>query len=110
MGRAILEVLGKPASLVTHVADRPGHVRRHAVATAKIERLLGWQPRIAFREGLAATIAWYRENRPWWERVKSGEFRDYYRRMYGERGPAATGPQAVASPASAARGEPGGRA
>lgn len=69
---------------VRHVADRPGHDRRYAVSTAKA-RALGWEPRIAFEEGLRATIAWYRNNEAWWRPLKSGEFLDYYKRQYAHR-------------------------
>jgi len=81
--RRILELLGKDAGLIRYVTDRPGHDRRYAVDCAKL-RALGWAPRTAFAEGLAATVAWYRENRGWWERLKSGEWRAYYERQYRE--------------------------
>jgi dTDP-glucose 4,6-dehydratase len=55
------------------------------VTTDKVRRLLGWKPAITFEQGLPGTIAWYREHRGWWERIKSGEFREYYRRMYDHR-------------------------
>jgi dTDP-glucose 4,6-dehydratase len=69
---------------VRHVTDRPGHDRRYAVSTAKT-RALGWGPRIAFEEGLLATIAWYQANEAWWRPLKSGEFLDYYKRQYAHR-------------------------
>jgi dTDP-glucose 4,6-dehydratase len=78
----ILGALGKPESLIRRVTDRPGHVPRHAVATGKIASRLGWKAEVDFTEGLALTVAWYRDNRDWWEKIKSGEFKDYYRRMY----------------------------
>jgi len=81
----ILETLGKPRSLLRHIADRPGHDRRYAIDAGKIRRELGWAPRHAFAEGLSATIDWYRTHRAWWESVKSGAYRDYYERMYGAR-------------------------
>jgi dTDP-glucose 4,6-dehydratase len=81
----ILRALGKPASLVRHVADRPGHDRRYAIDASKITAELGWAPRQPFDEGIVATVEWYRAHRPWWEAVKSGAYRDYYERMYGER-------------------------
>ncbi len=65
----VLEGLGKPASLKTHVEDRPGQVDRHIGSTEKAERLLGWRARTSFEEGLARTIAWYSDNRAWWESV-----------------------------------------
>jgi dTDP-glucose 4,6-dehydratase len=80
----ILGALGKPESLIRRVADRPGHVQRHAVATGKIESKLGWKAGVDFAEGLAMTVAWYEDNRDWWEKIKSGEFKDYYSRMYKE--------------------------
>jgi dTDP-glucose 4,6-dehydratase len=82
--RRILELLGKPESLIRPVADRPGHDRRYGVDTAKL-RALGWRPGHAFEDALAETVAWYRANEPWWRPLKSGEFLAYYRRQYGSR-------------------------
>ncbi len=81
----ILETLGKPRSLLRHITDRPGHDRRYAIDASKIAGELGWQPREPFTAGIAATLAWYQANRPWWEAVKSGAYRDYYERLYGAR-------------------------
>jgi dTDP-glucose 4,6-dehydratase len=81
---AILRLTGRPADLVRYVADRPGHDRRYALDASKL-RATGWTPRRTFDEGLAATVDWYRAQRAWWENVKSGAYRDYYTRMYGER-------------------------
>jgi len=81
---AILRQLGKPESLVRYVADRPGHDRRYALDSRKL-RATGWRPRREFAEGLASTVDWYRQQRPWWEAVKSGAYRDYYDRQYGGR-------------------------
>jgi dTDP-glucose 4,6-dehydratase len=69
---------------VRHVTDRPGHDRRYALDCAKAQAL-GWSPRIGFANGLAETVAWYREREDWWRPIKSGEFRDYYRRQYALR-------------------------
>jgi dTDP-glucose 4,6-dehydratase len=80
----ILTLLGRPASLVRYVADRPGHDRRYALDSARL-RATGWRPRQTFEDGLEATVAWYREQRDWWEQVKSGAYRAYYDRMYGSR-------------------------
>jgi len=80
----ILRLLDRPPSLVRYVADRPGHDRRYALDASRL-RKTGWEPRRGFEEGLAATVAWYREHRPWWEAVKSGAYRDYYETMYGGR-------------------------
>ena len=81
---AILELLGKPASLIRRVEDRPGHDRRYSVDCGKL-RALGWAPSSSFEDELAATVAWYREREDWWRPLKSGEYLDYYRRQYGER-------------------------
>jgi dTDP-glucose 4,6-dehydratase len=80
----ILRLLDRPASLVRYVTDRPGHDRRYALDASRL-RALGWAPRRDFAAGLEATVAWYRAERPWWEAVKSGAYRDYYDGMYGAR-------------------------
>ena len=84
--QGILHALGKPETLIKYVQDRPGHDRRYAIDAAKISRELGWRPQYTFDVGLAATVEWYRQNRTWWAKVKSGEYRNYYERMYGNRG------------------------
>ncbi|MFH1219763.1 MAG: dTDP-glucose 4,6-dehydratase [Candidatus Eisenbacteria bacterium] len=86
MADRILGALGKPKTLVQMVKDRPGHVLRHAVMTDKIRARLDWKPEIDFDRGLAITVDWYLKNRWWWEPIKSGEFKEYYRRMYSEIG------------------------
>jgi dTDP-glucose 4,6-dehydratase len=80
--RRILQLTGKPDSLIRTVTDRPGHDRRYALSSAKIMRETGWEPRVAFDEGLAATIDWYKSNSEWIRRVKSGEYQEYYRINY----------------------------
>ena len=80
----ILELTGKPPTLIRPVKDRPGHDRRYSLDSTKV-RALGWTPRHAFGEALAATVAWYREHQSWWRPLKSGEFRAYYRQQYGNR-------------------------
>ena len=80
----ILELTGADPSLVRHVTDRPGHDRRYSLDSSKLEGL-GWKPERAFEDGLAETVEWYRENRAWWEPIKSGEYLEYYRRQYAER-------------------------
>ncbi len=82
----ILEILERPRELVRHVQDRPGHDRRYAVSSRKLQRELGWKPRIGFEEGLERTVQWYRQNRRWVEQVKSGAYREYYDRLYRRRG------------------------
>lgn len=81
--RLLLQILGKPESLLTYVTDRLGHDRRYAVDYSRIEAELGWQPRIAFEDGLRATVEWYRSNPGWIQRTRSGEYRAYYARVYG---------------------------
>lgn len=71
--------------LITFVKDRPGHDRRYAIDPAKIEKDLSWKPEIPYDQGLSDTVAWYLENRTWWERVISGAYLEYYRLQYGER-------------------------
>jgi dTDP-glucose 4,6-dehydratase len=80
--RDILRLTGKPATLIRPVKDRPGHDRRYSVDCAKV-RALGWAPRHAFADALAATVEWYRDHEPWWRPLKSGDFRAYYERQYG---------------------------
>ncbi len=80
----ILALLDKPKSLIRFVEDRPGHDRRYSVDSAKL-RALGWSPEHDFASAIEKTVAWYRDNRPWWEKVKSGRYQEYYQRMYGRR-------------------------
>ena len=83
--RRILELTGASADLVRMVEDRPGHDRRYAVDSSKI-RSLGWAPQHSFDAGgLEETVEWYRENREWWEPIKSGEYRRYYTEQYAAR-------------------------
>ena len=81
----ILEILGKPYSLMTQVKDRPGHDRRYAITTEKLAKASGWRPEVPFEEGLERTIRWYRDNPGWVARVKSGEYRKYYEQNYANR-------------------------
>ena len=78
----ILDVLGKPESLIKYVADRPGHDRRYAMNSDKITRELGWKPKVGFEDGFAATIEWYKKNYEWCRKIRSGEYLEYYRRQY----------------------------
>jgi dTDP-glucose 4,6-dehydratase len=80
--RRIVELSGARESQIEHVRDRPGHDRRYSLSSEKV-RALGWAPRVRFSEGLAQTVAWYRENPWWWEPIRSGEYRRYYERQYG---------------------------
>jgi dTDP-glucose 4,6-dehydratase len=81
----LLELLGKPESLIQYVADRPGHDRRYALDSTKIARELGWQAVHPFIEDLPSVVDWYVKNESWWRRVKSGEYAKYYERMYSGR-------------------------
>lgn len=85
VAQTILERLGKPHSLIRFVADRPGHDRRYAIDFSKIKRELGWTPKISFEDGIDRTIEWYQAHREWWKKIKTGEYLDYYRRMYQNR-------------------------
>jgi dTDP-glucose 4,6-dehydratase len=80
--RTILRHLGKPGTLIHYVQDRPGHDRRYALDSSKIQRELGWSPRIGFDQGIRQTIEWYRSNTRWLENPRSGEYRNYYDRPY----------------------------
>jgi dTDP-glucose 4,6-dehydratase len=80
--RRIVELTGASQAQIEHVADRPGHDRRYSLSSQKV-RELGWQPRVRFEQGLAQTVRWYRDNRWWWEPIRSGDYRAYYERQYG---------------------------
>jgi len=83
--RRILKATGQPDSLMKTVTDRPGHDRRYALTSEKLEKETGWSPRMDFDRGLALTVDWYRENREWVERVRSGEYRRFYDVNYAQR-------------------------
>ena len=80
----ILDLLGKPQSLIRHVPDREGHDRRYAMTAAKA-RALGWQRQFDFDAGLEATVSWYIDNEWWWRKIKTGEYLSYYKRQYADR-------------------------
>ncbi|MDZ7332105.1 MAG: dTDP-glucose 4,6-dehydratase [candidate division KSB1 bacterium] len=79
--RLILNKLGKSEALIQFVPDRPGHDRRYSVDCSKL-RSLGWEPKTSFDEAMSLTIDWYSHNRSWWQKIKSGEYLDYYKRHY----------------------------
>ncbi|MGQ9508298.1 MAG: dTDP-glucose 4,6-dehydratase [Thermodesulfobacteriota bacterium] len=85
VAKIILDRLGKPHSLIRFVSDRPGHDRRYAIDFSKIEKELGWVPKVSFEEGIDRTIRWYQEHQDWWRKIKTGEYLEYYRRMYNNR-------------------------
>jgi dTDP-glucose 4,6-dehydratase len=78
----IVQLTGCGEDLIEYVTDRPGHDRRYSLSSEKV-RALGWAPRVRFGDGLADTVAWYRENTAWWEPIRSGDYRAYYERQYG---------------------------
>jgi dTDP-glucose 4,6-dehydratase len=80
----LLQLTGKGEEMIRYVADRPGHDRRYSIATHKA-RALGWAPQVGFAEGMARTVAWYREQASWWRRLKDGSYKEYYRSMYEQR-------------------------
>ena len=82
--RGILDLTGADPSLIRHVDDRPGHDRRYSLDDSKL-RSLGWEPQHSFTDGLAQTVEWYRDNRSWWEPLKSGDYRAYYDEQYAQR-------------------------
>jgi dTDP-glucose 4,6-dehydratase len=80
--RLILQLVGKPESLITFVKDRLGHDRRYAIDATKINDELGWTPAHTFESGLQETVAWYLSHRAWWQRVMTGDYVEYYRMNY----------------------------
>jgi dTDP-glucose 4,6-dehydratase len=80
----LLELLGKPLSLIRYVEDRPGHDRRYAIDSSKAERELGWRPEWTFEKGLADTIQWYKKNAAWVEAIRTKEYMSYYEKQYGK--------------------------
>jgi len=83
--KLVLEILGKPESLIRYVTDRPGHDRRYAIDSGKITEKLGYKPGVNFSEGMRETVEWYVKNKGWWERIRTGAYLDYYEKMYGNR-------------------------
>ena len=83
--KMICKELGKPESLITYVADRKGHDMRYAIDPTKIHNELGWLPETKFADGIKKTIQWYLDNKEWWETIISGEYQNYYEKMYGNR-------------------------
>jgi dTDP-glucose 4,6-dehydratase len=83
--KTILQAVGKPETLIKYVTDRPGHDRRYAIDASKIRAELGWQPSHVFEQALAQTVNWYLEHKPWWERVTSGAYRQYFDSQYKHR-------------------------
>jgi dTDP-glucose 4,6-dehydratase len=84
VAKMIVKLMGESEDKLEFVKDRPGHDVRYAIDWTKAQKELGYEPKHTFEEYLAKTIEWYRNNRPWWQRVKSGEYQDYYQKQYGE--------------------------
>ena len=83
--KTILKILGKSEDLIEFVTDRKGHDQRYAIDPTKIKNELGWTPQTKFDDGIKKTVAWYLENRAWWEKIISGEYKNYYAKMYDNR-------------------------
>ena len=83
--KTILRILGKSEDLIEFVTDRKGHDQRYAIDPTKITRELDWTPQTSFDEGIKRTVAWYLDNRAWWEKIISGEYKNYYAKMYSNR-------------------------
>jgi len=81
----ILAITGRPSSLIEYVTDRPGHDRRYALSSEKLQRETGWSPRMDFERGLKSTVEWYRSNPQWIAHVRSGEYRAYHDKNYAHR-------------------------
>ncbi|MCX6004844.1 MAG: GDP-mannose 4,6-dehydratase, partial [Chloroflexi bacterium] len=81
----LLKKMGKSEKLISFVKDRPAHDRRYAIDCAKISRELNWQPEYSYEKGMECTVDWYLHNEAWWRNVKSGEYENYYQRMYHNR-------------------------
>ena len=83
--KLILKKLNKPESLIEFVEDRPGHDRRYAIDSSKIQNEIGWKPSFELNKALNETISWYKENKTWWERIISGDYLQYYKLQYSDR-------------------------
>ncbi|MEI7811399.1 MAG: dTDP-glucose 4,6-dehydratase [Ignavibacteria bacterium] len=83
--KLVLKNLGKDGSLIEYVKDRPGHDRRYAIDSSKIQDELGWKPTFCFEEAIGQTIEWYKTNKSWWQRITSGEYQKYYEMLYTNR-------------------------
>jgi dTDP-glucose 4,6-dehydratase len=81
--RSVLDVMGKPHTLISFVTDRLGHDRRYAIDPTKTETELDWKPQVGWEDGLRITIDWYRENQDWVDHIRNGDYRNYYKAMYG---------------------------
>lgn len=83
--KLILSNMGLDESFIEYVKDRPGHDKRYSLDTSKLRNELGWKPEVRFEDGIVKTIEWFENNKTWWERIKSGEYKEYYKEQYGNR-------------------------
>lgn len=83
--KLILGLMGKGEEMIEYVKDRPGHDKRYAIDFSKAKNELDWEPQVSFEEGLKETIEWYKKNGDWWKRIKSGEYKNYYKEQYESR-------------------------
>ncbi len=83
----LLQLLDKGPEMIQHVQDRAGHDFRYAIDHSKLSKQLGWEPTVAFEDGLRRTVEWYKEHEAWWKPLKSGEYQTYYEQQYGNRSP-----------------------
>ncbi len=83
--KKIIELLGQGEEMIEYVKDRAGHDRRYAMDFSKAKKELGWEPRASFEEGMKKTVEWYKNNTDWWQKVKSGEYLEYYSKQYKQR-------------------------
>jgi len=82
--RKLLSAMDLGEDMIEYVKDRPGHDLRYAIDSNKAKKELNWEPLISFEEGIKKTIEWYKKNKEWWQRIKSGEYKDYYEKQYGD--------------------------
>jgi len=85
MAQRLLRITGKPGSLLRYVADRPGHDRRYALDSTKIQTELGWKPEISLEDGIRGTVQWYKDNTKWVSDIRAGEYLSYYEKYYDDR-------------------------
>ncbi|OGF32083.1 dTDP-glucose 4,6-dehydratase [Candidatus Falkowbacteria bacterium RIFCSPLOWO2_12_FULL_45_13] len=83
--KKILKLMGRGEEMIEYVADRPGHDLRYAMDYKKAKNELGWAPKVKFKDGLIKTIEWYKNNKAWWQNIKSGEYKQYYKKNYFDR-------------------------
>ena len=82
--KKIIELMGKDENSIEYVKDRPGHDKRYAIDFSKIKNELGWEPQVSFEDGLQKTVEWYKNNESWWKNIKSGDYKEYYKKQYGK--------------------------